>query len=209
MPSIYLVRHGESAMNVAPLLSHRLADLPLTERGHQQAALVAERLRDQRLAGIVTSPLRRARQTADRIADLTGAPVRVTEALREINCGDLDGRGDAEAWAATQAIYQRWRSGEWEAGFPGGETGRQLVERLAGVIREIAETYPRDDVAVVGHGGLFWFALPELCGLPVEARTSLQNTSVTVIRHAEGSITCELWGCVLHLDEARPSPSTA
>jgi probable phosphoglycerate mutase len=201
MAAIYLVRHGESAMNVTPTLSHRLADLPLTERGHQQAQLVADRLGGQRLAGIVTSPLRRARQTADCIAARTGAAVRIEDALREIDCGELDGRSDEDAWTATREIYRRWRLGDWSASFPGGESGRQLVDRLAGVVAELAETYPRDDVAVVGHGGLFWFAVPRLCGLPIEAPTELRNTSVTVLRYHEGRLTCELWGCVAHLGQ--------
>jgi broad specificity phosphatase PhoE len=201
MASIYLVRHGESDMNVTPLLSHRLADLPLTERGREQARLVARRLGETRLARIFTSPLQRARQTAACISERTGAPVRVEEALREIDCGDLDGRGDNEAWAATREIYRRWKLGEWEAPFPGGESGLQLCDRLADLLQGIAETYPDDDVAVVGHGGLFWFALPQLCGLRPESTTELLNTSVTVLRHHAGTLTCELWGCVAHLSQ--------
>jgi broad specificity phosphatase PhoE len=199
MAAIYLVRHGESEMNVVPHLSHRMADLPLTERGQQQARLLAARLAAHRLAGIVTSPLRRARQTADAIADVTGGQIRVAEALREINCGDLDGRSDAEAWTATRAIYARWNRGERETTFPGGESHRELCARLAGVVREIVQAHPHEDVAVVGHGGLFWFALPEVCGLPLDARTELLNTSVTVLRHEGGAIACDLWGCITHL----------
>src|SRR5262245_114251 len=148
MPAIYLVRHGESAMNVVPRLSHRLADLPLTERGHQQARLLAARLAEHRLAAIVTSPLQRARQTAGYIAERTGASVQVTDALREINVGTLDGRGDEEALAATREIFGSWKRGEWEMSFPGGESYRQLYERLTGVVQEIVRGYPDDDVAV-------------------------------------------------------------
>ncbi len=64
------------------------------------------------------------------------------------------------------------------------------------------ETFPRDDVAVVGHGGLFWFVVPRLCPVPGEAPTELLNTSVTVLRHHERAMSCELWGCVVHLDRA-------
>lgn len=199
MPTIYLVRHGESEMNVVPQLSHRLADLPLTERGHQQARLLAARLGEHRLVHIVTSPLRRARQTADYIAERTGAPVQESDALREINSGILDGRGDAEAWAITREVFGRWNRGERDVAAPGGESHRQLCERLIGVVQELMQTFPRDDVAIVGHGGLFWFALPAVCGFPPESRTELLNTSVTVLRHQDGEITCDLWGCITHL----------
>ena len=111
----------------------------------------------------------------------------------------LDGRGDEEAWTATRAIYRQWDRGEWGTSFPGGESYRQLYERLTGVVQEIAKAYPDDDVAVVGHGGLFWFVLPQFCGLPLDSRTELLNTSVTVLRHQDGEIACELWGCITHL----------
>ena len=203
--AIYLVRHGESETNVARLLSHRRADLPLTELGLRQARLVAGRLAERRPVHIFSSPLLRARQTADCIALVTGASITEVDALREIDCGILDGRGDDEARTITREVYRRWKDGEWGARFPGGESLRELHDRLTGVLAEVMETFPREDVAVVAHGGLFWFGVPRLCAVPSEAPTELLNTSVTVLRHHERAISCELWGCVVHLDgDGRP-----
>jgi broad specificity phosphatase PhoE len=198
--SIFLVRHGEAETNVAALLSHRLADLPLTERGRRQARLVADRLAEERPVAVYASPLLRARQTAECIATRIDAPLRFDDALREIDCGSLDGRGDEEAWAATRAVYARWKRDEWDARFPGGESLRELRDRLAGVVQAVVRTHPDEDVAVVGHGGLFWFGVPRLCPMPSDARTELLNTSVTVLRHHEGAVSCEFWACVRHLD---------
>ena len=205
MAAIYLVRHGESETNVSRILSHRRADLPLTELGLRQARLVAARIAERRPAHIFASPLRRARLTADCIAEVTGASITEVDALREIDCGVLDGRGDDEAWTLTREIYRGWKEGEWDARFLGGESLRELHGRLTGVLAEVMETFPRDDVAVVAHGGLFWFGVPRLCAVPGEAPTELLNTSVTVLRHHERAISCELWGCVVHLDgDGRP-----
>lgn len=201
MGSIYLVRHGESAMNVTPRLSHRLADLPLTERGLQQARLVAGRLAKHPPVRIFTGPLRRARETADCIGELTGAPVRIEESLREIDCGTLDGRGDDDAWEFTREIYRRWNLGDQEARFPGGESYQQLYDRLAGLLTAVMARWPHDDIVMVGHGGQFGFVLPRLCALPTDSLTALLNTSVTMLRHHEQALSCELWGCVVHLGE--------
>ena len=198
--AIYLVRHGESETNVSRLLSHRRADLPLTELGLRQARLVAGRIAQLRPVHIFSSPLRRARQTDDCIAEVTCAPITEVDALREIDYGVMDGRGDDEARTITREVYRRWKDGEWGARFPGGESLRELCDRLTGVLTEVMEIFPRDDVAVVAHGGLFWFVVPRLCTVPGDRPTELLNTSMTVLRHHERAVSCELWGCVVHLD---------
>jgi probable phosphoglycerate mutase len=200
MLTLYLVRHGESEMNVANTLSYKLADGPLTEKGLQQARRVAQRLADHQLDCIYTSPLQRARQTAHCIAEQTGAPVQVVEALREIDCGILDGRGDEEALAITREVDRRWEAGEWDVPFPGGETCHQLYDRLSSALNSLVEAHLEGNVAVVGHAGLFGFALPRFCGRQFESLASLPNTSVTVLHHHEGQVTCSLWGCVAHLE---------
>jgi broad specificity phosphatase PhoE len=202
MGLMYLVRHGENRANVERVFSHRVVDYSLTERGVEQARAVARRLAGHRLARVYSSPLRRARETAEPIAAATGAPIVVAEALRELACGELDGRGDEEAWTIHDEILARWRAGEWEARFPGGESYREAHDRLADFLAELAERHADEDVAVVGHGGLFFTVLPRLCPIPLEELVGLRNTSVTVLRHHEAALSCELWGCIEHLAEA-------
>ena len=200
MLTLFLVRHGESEMNVANTLSYKLADGPLTANGLRQARRVAQRLANHQLDCIYTSPLQRARQTAHCIAEQSGAPILVIEALREIDCGILDGRGDEEALAITHEIDRRWAAGDWHVPFPGGETCHQLYDRLSGTLNSLVEAHPEGNVAVVGHAGLFGFALPRFCGRRIESLASLPNTSVTVLHHQEVQVSCSLWGCVAHLE---------
>ncbi|MBI3967521.1 MAG: histidine phosphatase family protein [Chloroflexi bacterium] len=212
MGRIFLVRHAESESNVQRFFSCRPPGAPLTERGRIQARSLGRRFADMRLARVYSSPLRRARETAATIAATTGAPLVLTDALREFDVGVLDCRGDDTAFKEHDVIVARWWAGNWDARFPGGESGFEICERLSGLLSELRLAHPGEDVAAVGHGGLFCTAIPRLCAVPVPADGSplwIGNTAVTVLRHVGGSPaapTCETWGCLAHLE---PDSETA
>lgn len=91
--TLLIIRHGETPLNVARVMQP--ADTPLSERGHAQAAALARRLQAGQPvapAGIVSSDLPRALQTAEAIARACGLPVLTTPLLHERNFGDLRGR---------------------------------------------------------------------------------------------------------------------
>ncbi len=88
---IVFARHGQTAPNRDGLVLGR-ADPDLTEEGHRQAELLAAALATEPVKAIVTSPLVRARQTADAIATACGVPVRVDDRLMEIDWGAWEGR---------------------------------------------------------------------------------------------------------------------
>jgi broad specificity phosphatase PhoE len=202
VPRIYFVRHGENRANVERLMSWRVIDYPLNELGQRQAEAVAAWFRGRPVEAVYASPLLRARETADRIARVVGAEVVEAETLRELNVGELDGLGDADSWAVHDGIVARWRQGEWEARFPGGESYREAYGRLAGLVAELIERHPTGDVVAVGHGGLFTTVLPRLCPVPGHDGTSalrLGNTAITVVRHDGEGLACETWGGVEHL----------
>ena len=88
--TILLIRHGETALNVARALQP--ADTPLSARGIAQAEALARRLAAMNVCAIVTSDLPRARRTAQAIAAATGAAPEATPLLRERNFGDWRGK---------------------------------------------------------------------------------------------------------------------
>ena len=152
---LILVRHGQSEANAAGLLLGRL-DSPLTELGRQQAKVLGEvlALRDPAPVQLVTSPLLRARETADAIADAlrggrSGGRVEVTvdERFVELDYGELDGKapGDLEA-----GVWDGWRS---DAGWrpPGGETLDEVSARVASACEELAPEAAGHDVVIVSH----------------------------------------------------------
>ena len=201
MPLVYLVRHAESEANLTRTMSYRRVDPGLTARGERQARAVATWLsRGRPVARIYSSPLRRGLQTAQQIAQVTGAPIEVTEALRELDVGSLEGRSDDEAWAIHDAVLRQWWQADPAASFPDGESYLEVYARLSGLFRQIAERHPVEDVVAVGHGGIFCTVLPRLCSIPWDPATpfTLANTGVAILRR-EAALTCELWNGQAHL----------
>jgi len=88
--TLYLIRHGETPLNVARVLQP--ADTPLSARGQAQAQALAQRLRGAGIAGILSSDLPRALHTAQTLAAVCGLPIETSALLHERNFGDLRGR---------------------------------------------------------------------------------------------------------------------
>ena len=161
-------RHGQNVANLTETFSHRVFDGDLTDLGREQAAQLGERLAaDHRQFSLVaTSPLRRAAQTAQVAADHLGRGVDlVLEDLRELNVGELDGRNDRDAWAIYTDTLQSWLSGDLTARFPGGEDGRELVDRIRRALTAVAERAGQGPALVVAHGANVRAALPRLTGV--------------------------------------------
>jgi broad specificity phosphatase PhoE len=122
MPHLYVVRHAEPAIT-GVLLGQ--SDPPLSESGRRHAA---ELLRGTRLEIVYTSPLRRARETAELIA--RGAPIAVVGDLREITYGDWDGRTWAEIHAKHPELARR-KLEDWRGVTPpGGELWDEFEARV-------------------------------------------------------------------------------
>ncbi len=141
---LVLVRHGQTEANVRGLLLGR-SDPPLTAEGRVQAAALAAAL--PRAARIVSSPLLRARQTADAIAAAHGTAVEVDDRWIELDYGALDAR---PASALDAAGWRAWRS---DPDFvpAGGESIASVGARVRAACAELAGDAAREDVVVVSH----------------------------------------------------------
>jgi probable phosphoglycerate mutase len=160
-------RHGQNQANLTRQFSYRRLDLDLTPRGREEAerlaAALAARLSEASgQPALFSSPLRRALQTAEIVATQVGGGLAVVDGLREVNVGDLDGRGDAEAWRIYESVLKDWRQGHYERSFPGGEDWYQLCARLHSTLCGIAAAAPGGVAVVVAHGANLRAAL---CGL--------------------------------------------
>jgi broad specificity phosphatase PhoE len=124
----------------------------LTVVGRDEARTLGERLGSERVAGIVSSELSRAVQTAEIAATALGLPVQVRERLQEFFVGDYLGR-DYDP-VLFRSVMGAWLTGDLEPGVPGGETGRQVVERVVPVLDDVADQFRGETVLVVTHGGV-------------------------------------------------------
>lgn len=124
----------------------------LTAVGREEARALGERLRSERVAAVVTSELSRAVQTAEIAAAVVGVPVRVRERLHEFAVGDFLGREYDPV--LFHDVLAAWLEGDLEPSVPGGETGREVVDRVMPVLEEIADQFRGETVLVVTHGGV-------------------------------------------------------
>lgn len=192
-----LVRHGETASNAGGRLSTAAPGGPLSARGVEQAALMAERLADAGLEAIYSSPLIRARQTATAIARRCELEAVVVEDLAEISTGELDGRADDEAFDTLNLTLDAWCKAEYASRIGrDGEVGTAVCERFAGVVAEVSARHQGGVVALVSHGGLLQVGASSLCeNLPpgFALRRFIANTGVVELEVAEGAVRCVSW----------------
>jgi broad specificity phosphatase PhoE len=121
---IVFARHGQTAPNRDGLVLGR-ADPELTDEGHRQAELLAAALAGEGVTAILTSPLLRARQTAEAMGAACGVPVVVDERLIEIDWGAWEGRSTG---ALKQSDVDRWKADKGAA--PEGESLESLAQRV-------------------------------------------------------------------------------
>ncbi len=141
MGELWLVRHGETAWSLSGQHTGR-TDIPLTARGRQQAELLGRRLMKKTFALVLTSPLRRARETCELSGQ--GASAVPDEDLLEWDYGAYEGLTSAEI----RKEVPGWTI--WTGGVQGGESADQVGERVDRVIaRSVAAA---GDVALYAHG---------------------------------------------------------
>jgi broad specificity phosphatase PhoE len=145
-----LVRHGQTALSAARRYSGR-GNPPLTELGLAQASAIADRLAATAdIAAVLTSPLGRARQTADAISKATNAPVTELADLTETDFGAWEGMTFAEAAARDPEAHRAWLTDPSRPA-PGGESFDAVHHRVARAAERIAADHGGSTVVVVSH----------------------------------------------------------
>ena len=178
--NLYLVRHGESAFNAEGRIQGQL-DTPLSALGVRQAAAVAESFRGQPIDAVYTSPLQRARSTAEPVAALLNLPLRSDPRLMEINAGVFQGLLWPEIHARYPAAAAAWRGSDPTFRIPEGESRADLMQRAEAALLAIREA-GGEHVIVVAHGGLLTAGLKALLGIPAQRSPfMLYNGSVSFV----------------------------
>lgn len=153
---VYLARHGQTAYNLERRFQGRLP-VPLDDTGRAQAAELAERAAAHEFRALWSSPLLRARQTADIVATRIGLAPRDDERLVETDAGDWTDRTFAEVQAEDPARFGGFVGGDPDFAFPGGESFAAQGERVGAALADIE----RGDLPalVVCHGVVIRIAL--------------------------------------------------
>ena len=138
--TVYLARHGQTPLNEAGVL-RGLADPPLNEAGQRQARRLAAVLSSRDLTAVITSPLRRAEQTAAAVAERAGLPAITDQLLVDRDYGPWTGVGKDD-------VIARWGSVD---DAPGVESTSAVRERALAGLTDIARRFRGGTVVAVSH----------------------------------------------------------
>ncbi|MFC2045988.1 histidine phosphatase family protein [Chloroflexota bacterium] len=190
MTDLLLIRHGQAPHNIQGRWEGWGAS-PLTAEGERQAEAVSRRLALwlPPIRRLYASPLKRAWQTAQPIAQRLGLEPITHSGLREIDFGEVSGLTQGDFREAMPEVYARWQDRtDLTFQYPGGEQRQQFFQRVARALDEIVGEHPAETVAAVSHGGTLRAGLAYL--LPDTMTDwwgyALDNCSLTFVRAGHG-----------------------
>ncbi|MDA0566428.1 bifunctional RNase H/acid phosphatase [Streptomonospora sp. S1-112] len=164
---LILLRHGETPLSSEQRFAG-VGDIALTDTGHAQARAAARHLADSGIDAIVSSPLRRTRDTADPIAAELGLSVEEEPDLRELDFGAWEGMTFGEVQEAHPEELARWLANPHTAPF-GAESFAEVAHRVAEARDRLLSRHARKTILVVSHVTPIKVLLQQALGAPPEA----------------------------------------
>ena len=185
---ILLVRHGETDWNLAGRFQGR-SDVPLNQKGVEQANALASALRKESLTAIYSSPLGRAKETARLIKVFhPSAPLYEEEGLMEMDLGEFEGIEGAR-WAEKHASFrQAWRDNPAAVTMPGGESLKEVQARAVAALERITQSYPLGSTLLIcSHNFVILTILCHALEIPLDRFRELkQGTAALNILYVQG-----------------------
>lgn len=206
----FVIRHGETAWNVEGRFQGQ-RDTELNEKGLEQAAKLGGRLAGHKFDAVLTSPLARARKTAE-IASSKCETGEFNEipAFTEINHGDWEGMLSTEVAEKWPEILRRWHTAPETVKMPGegGESLEDIARRAVPAIEAAAKKY-KGDVLIASHDAVIKVLLCYWLGAPLSSffKFQIPNCSITIVEMKDGCAPrMSLMGYAEHLGGSFESP---
>lgn len=179
MTKLILIRHGESVFNLKKRYTGQL-DVPLTEKGVEQARITAEYiLKNYKIDAVYSSDLSRAIETAKPIAEPLGLDIKTDRRLREINSGKWQGLPFDTVKEKYKEDYEFYKNNPLTARMTGGEGAVDVLERAYAAILDIAAENSGKTVLVSSHNGTLKYLQVPMLGIGIDDVKSLPNNSIT------------------------------
>jgi len=158
-----LVRHGATQLSAEDRFAGEIG-VDLSPEGREQAARLGERLRDDEIGAIYSSPLSRTVETARIVAGKCGLDIQLSDGLREIHHGHWEGLTRQEVETRFAQEYSDWQQDPFTFAPAGGESGVSVLARALPAIREIVVRHAGQNVLVVSHKATIRLLLSSLLG---------------------------------------------
>ena len=148
---IIFLRHGQAKNNTERVLSGRTPGVPLTDKGITQAQQTAELLEHMNISAIYSSPIQRAKHTAEIVGEHNSIDVQIDDRLIELDMGKFTGVPYDEIFANHGNVFLKFYNGELEIAHNGVETFADVKKRVSSIVDEIIEKHPDQNVVLVTH----------------------------------------------------------
>ena len=187
MTTILLIRHGETEWN-RELIFRGRADIPLSARGREQVRLLAYSLSGTSAAAVYSSPLLRASETAQPLAESLGLSPVIDDRLVDMSFGEWEGRAVAEVQDKWAELYQVWVNEPARFSAPGGESLAAVRQRAWAAVEDIVGRHLEATIALVSHRVICKLVLCAALGIGEEGfwRERVDTASVSTLELDHG-----------------------
>ena len=151
MGQIIFLRHGQATNNTERILSGRTPGVPLTDIGIKQAEHTAQLLEQMNISAIYSSPIQRAKHTAEIVGKYNSLNVTIDDRLIELDMGKFTGMPYDEIFNSHGNVFMKFYNGELEIAHNGVETFAEVKKRVLGIVDHIIEKHPDENIVLVTH----------------------------------------------------------
>jgi probable phosphoglycerate mutase len=148
---IIFLRHGQAKNNTERILAGRTPGVPLTDVGIKQAEQTAELLEHMNISAIYSSPIQRAKHTAEIAGKHNSIDVTIDDRLIELDMGKFTGVPYDEIFTSHGNVFMKFYNGELEIAHNGVETFADVKKRVLGIVEHVIEKHPDENVVLVTH----------------------------------------------------------
>jgi probable phosphoglycerate mutase len=187
MGSIIFLRHGQATNNTQRVLAGRTPGIPLTEKGIDQAEKAAKFLEEMNISTIYSSPIERAKDTAEIVGKHNSIDVRIDDRLIELDMGKFTGMPYDEIFSSHGNVFMKFYNGELEIAHNGVETFADVKKRVLGMVDHVIENHPDENVVLVTHMDPIKAMLSTIVSFSAENLYELiiANASLNIFREYE------------------------
>ncbi|MCC4397918.1 histidine phosphatase family protein [Limosilactobacillus reuteri] len=215
MTKVYLIRHGKTQWNLESRYQGANGDSPLLKDSYREIELLASSLQRIPFEHAYTSPLKRARVTAQALLNHLNPeiPLTIDSRLKEFNLGKMEGMHFEDVAAKWPEVLKNFRHhpDKYDESLVEGESFLEVIARFRAAIEEYCRQYPNGNILVISHGAALNAAINALIGTPLahlKDRGGLSNTSTTVLTTNDGRhFELEKWNDTSYLHKSKVDPT--
>ena len=200
MTTVYLIRHGQTAWNKEEIFRGR-TDVPLNEIGLREAELAGEYLKDKEIHVIYSSPLSRAWQTAQKIAQFHNLEVQPLNGIIDMSFGRWEGHSLQEIQKNDGELYRQWREEPHRVRIPDGESLDEVRIRTMAALEEMIQLHPEKTLVLVSHRVITKVLICGILGIDNSHfwQIGQDTTAINLIQQRNGKYILSLMNETCHL----------